>query len=130
MEVRELDFLDQIEVLVLKYYLDKACLWILEGSKSLKLNEGEKKFAKKISENIEKSYKVVCKNLQQCNIPDLPTVFSQKKSSIFNDYKDEYRIVVGHAFHKAHKRLESAEVKIRTKLKLLCCHVINRVFEK
>ena len=37
---------------------------------------------------------------------------------------------MGHAFHKAHKNIENAELKIRTKLKLFCCHIINRVFEK
>ena len=35
-------------------------------------------------------------------------VFNEKKLKAFNEYKEEYRIVVGHAFHKAHKRIESA----------------------
>lgn len=38
--------------------------------------------------------------------------------------------MVGHAFYKAHKAIENPKVKNQMKLKLFCCHVINRVFDK
>ena len=39
-------------------------------------------------------------------------------------------MVVGHAFFKAQRNISDNSVKMRMKLKLLLCHVINRVFEK
>ena len=54
----------------------------------------------------------------------------KKIKANFNEYKEEYRVVVGHAFYKSHKAIENVEMKMRIKLKIFCCHVINRVFEK
>ena len=53
-----------------------------------------------------------------------------KLSVIFKEYKEEYRMAVGHAFSKAHQCIKKIDTKTRMKLKLLCCHLINRVFEK
>lgn len=39
-------------------------------------------------------------------------------------------MAVGHAFYKAHKNIKDYDRKMRIKLKIFCCHVINRVFEK
>jgi hypothetical protein len=69
-------------------------------------------------------------SLKDCPISDLKKVFSLTIQNSFNQYKEEYRIVVGHVFHKVHKFVEDAELKARMKLKVFCCHAINRVFEK
>ena len=53
-----------------------------------------------------------------------------KSTIIFKSYKEEYRLVVGHAFSRAHQYISDYEEKARMKLKLLCCHLINRVFEE
>lgn len=40
-------------------------------------------------------------------------------------------MVVGHTFSKAHRSIsEDLGLRSRLKLKLFCCHVINRVFER
>lgn len=84
----------------------------------------------KLKDNIENNYATIQGNLTNCNISGLDKAFTPRVFYSFNEFKEEYRIVVGHAFQKAHKKIENAELKIRTKLKLFCCHIINRVFEK
>lgn len=57
-------------------------------------------------------------------------MFKSKQTLTFQEYKEEYRLVVGHAFSRAQKNIKNYDLKMRVKLKLLCCHTINRVFEK
>ena len=66
--------------------------------------------------------------LKDIEIHKLPEVFKSKQTITFQDYKEEYRLVVGHAFSRAQKKIKNYDLKMRIKLKLLCCHTINRVF--
>ena len=69
-------------------------------------------------------------NLSKMNIPKFhPQQHFNPKHKNFNDFKEPYRLVVGHVFAKAHKNItEDVHIRSQLKLKLFICHVINRVF--
>jgi hypothetical protein len=47
----------------------------------------------------------------------------------FNDFKGSYRVSVGNLFKQIHNDVRlMAELKLRIKLELFCCHLINRIF--
>lgn len=69
-------------------------------------------------------------NISKVGINKFSEVFSSNTSTDFKSYKEAYRLVVGHAFYKAHKMIINSSLKHKIKLKLFCCHVINRVFDK
>jgi hypothetical protein len=66
--------------------------------------------------------------LKKNPIPNFAATFNAKAKK-FADFKEGYRVVVGYVFSKAHKNIsEDLILRSRLKLKLFCCHVINRVF--
>lgn len=68
--------------------------------------------------------------MKENNISKLESYFNTK-STRFCDFKEAYRLVVGHVFSKAHKEIsENISLRSQVKLELFCCHLINRVFEK
>lgn len=71
----------------------------------MKLTGDEEKAIERLKINVQKSFKTIQDNLHNCNIPDIEKAFNHKIMASFNDFKEEYRIVVGHAFHKAHKNI-------------------------
>ena len=128
-EVSRIEFLDPMESLTLKFYLDKVCLSVLTCAKD-KRSKKERNMIEKLKESQKRDGYLLIENIENCGIPKLKEVYSGKSSTNFQDYKEEYRLVVGHAFYKAHKCIKDYELKMQTKLKLFCCHVVNRVFEK
>lgn len=52
-------------------------------------------------------------------------------NEVFEAFKDDYRVVIGMVFAEVHgsKLIPSLTLKEKLKLKILCCHTINRVFE-
>ena len=68
--------------------------------------------------------------MNRVGIKKFSEVFNSNLSTDFKNYKEAYRLVVGHAFYKAHKMITESKLKNQIKLKLFCCHVINRVFDK
>ena len=68
------------------------------------------------------------KNMRENNIPKLNNYFNHKATD-FSDFKESYRLVVGHVFSKAHKEItENITLRSQVKLELFCCHLINRIF--
>ena len=118
-----------MEELALKYYLDKVCICILEennGTNCRSANnmaEKLKKFQREDSQNLST-------NITKVGIKKFSDLFSTAPSTDFKSFKEAYRLVVGHAFYRAHKGIENYKLKNKIKLKLFCCHVINRVFDK
>jgi hypothetical protein len=70
-------------------------------------------------------------NISKISIPKFqPQLFNPKVKS-FGEFKEPYRLVIGHVFAKAHKNItEDIHIRSQLKLKLFICHVINRVFNK
>ena len=62
----------------------------------------------KLQENIEKNFPLLSKSIEELNIGEFKKIYTRKIMMNFNEFKEEYRIVVGHAFHKAHKNIENA----------------------
>jgi hypothetical protein len=72
----------------------------------------------------------ISKNMKENNIYKLGDYFNIKAAK-FADFKESYRLVVGHVFSKAHKEIaENIVLRSQIKLELFCCHLINRIFEK
>ena len=45
------------------------------------------------------------KNINKLGVKKLDEVFSKDCSNKFQSFKEAYRLVVGHAFYKAHKKI-------------------------
>ena len=58
-------------MLILKYYLDKVCIRILQSEKNIKLSRDEEKAIEKLKINVQKSFPIVQNNLYNCNIMGL-----------------------------------------------------------
>lgn len=119
-----------MEELALKYYLDKICLSLLleqgENSSSVSVfSLGEKLRNSQTLDSVN-----LASNINKVGIKKFNELFTVNSSNDFKCFKQPYRLVVGHAFYKAHKLIEHKRRKNQIKLKLFCCHVINRVFEK
>ena len=56
------------------------------------------------------------KNIKENNIPKLGEYFNPKATR-FAEFKEAYRLVVGHVFSKAHKEI-SENISVRSQLKL------------
>ena len=68
--------------------------------------------------------------MKENTIPKLADYFNHKATK-FSDFKQAYRLVVGHVFSKAHKEIsDNIGLRSQIKLQLFCCHLINRIFEK
>lgn len=92
--------------------------------------EPNKNRHKEMQHAVEKLGSFMSKNMKENNIPRLADYFSQKATK-FSDFKESYRLVVGHVFSKAHKEIsENISLRSQIKLQLFCCHLINRIFEK
>ena len=114
------------EFLSLKYYLDKVCLSILLCErKTTTFTPKEQQYIDKLEESQKLDYHLLAEDSKEEG-----SKMKHKITIYFKEYKEEYRMTVGHAFSRAHQQIKNPEVKAKTKLKLLCCHLINRVFEK
>jgi adenine-specific DNA methylase len=68
--------------------------------------------------------------LKKSSIAKLADYFSPRAVQ-FTQFKEPYRLVVGHVFSKAHRAMsEKVLQRSQVKLGLFCCHLINRIFEK
>jgi hypothetical protein len=95
-----------------------------------KTGKGEfRKDLESLGANLEKYTNLLSVNIGKIAIPKFqPQMFNPKAKS-FNDFKEPYRLVIGHVFAKAHKNItEDIQIRSQLKLKLFICHVINRVF--
>ncbi len=96
------------------------------------LKEGEevRKKMKELERSIEILGAFIENNIKKSNIPKFIDYFSPNAVK-FPDYKEPYRLVVGHVFSKAHKSMsENVLLRSQVKMQLFCCHLINRIFEK
>lgn len=59
---------------------------------------------KDIQYTVEKLGNYMSKNMKENNIPRLSEYFSLKAVK-FSEFKESYRLVVGHIFSKAHKEI-------------------------
>ncbi len=87
--------------------------------------------SKSLATSLEKYTNLLSLNIGKISIPKFqPQMFNLKAKS-FNDFKEPYRLVIGHVFAKAHKNITSdIHIRSQLKLKLFICYVINRVFNK
>lgn len=92
-------FLTHWEEVCFDYYIKKFALTLME---SFSQKEGSKAKHKELQHAVEKLSSYMSKNMKENNIPRLADYFSQKASK-FSDFKESYRLVVGHVFSKAHK---------------------------
>ena len=117
-----------MEELALKYYLDKVSICILEENSSS--NGRSANMVEKLKKYQIEDSTSLSTNISQVGIKKFSELFSLTSSNEFKSFKEAYRLVVGHAFYRAHKCIENYKLKNKIKLKLFCCHVINRVFDK
>ena len=117
-----------MEELALKYYLDKACLNILSEN-ATKSEENCDLISKFIRSQTLDSTSLTS-NIKQVGIKKFSDFFCPHPEMEFKSFKEGYRLVVGHAFYRAHKMIKDEKLKNKVKLKLFCCHAINRVFDK
>lgn len=66
--------------------------------------------------SVDKLGSYLSKNMKDNNIPKLSDYFNHKASK-FSDFKEAYRLVVGHVFSKAHKEI-SENIGLRSQIKL------------
>ena len=79
--------------------------------------------------SLEKYTNLLTLNIGKISIPEFQAQMFNPKAKSFNDFKEPYRLVIGHVFAKAHKNItEDIHIRSQLKLKLFICHVINRVF--
>lgn len=126
-KVKSLKFLSHWEQVCFDYYIKKISLSLLEpfGQK-----ECGKMKMKEMQQGVDRLGNYMAKNMKENNIPRLGDYFSHKASK-FSDFKQSYRLVVGHVFSKAHKQIaENISLRSQIKLELFCCHLINRIFQK
>ena len=67
-------------------------------------SEGNKSRQNEIKHAVDKLGHYLSKNMKDNTIPKLSEYFSHKASR-FSDFKEAYRLVVGHVFSKAHREI-------------------------
>lgn len=80
--------------------------------------------------NLETHTKWMINNLGKIQILKMDITKFDPKAKNFSDFKQSYRLVIGHVFAKAHKNItQDVHKRSQLKLKLFICHVVNRVFD-
>lgn len=87
------------EELCLDYYTKKISLTLIEPHSRF---EGNKSKTSDIKHSVEKLGSFLVKNMKENNIPKLNDYFNHKVTK-FSEFKESYRLVVGHVFSKAHR---------------------------
>jgi serine/threonine protein kinase len=147
--IRKVEFMENVEVainsksilesenqLLMKYFFNKVALCVLTATlKEIDFNEDKvykDVYAKKI-EKVSLLYKKVKDELEklisskvQFGI-NVTTTHLSSPYEKFEYFKDIYRVFLGYVFSQVHS--STMKEKERLKIKVLCCHTINRVFE-
>jgi hypothetical protein len=125
-EVKAIGFLSSWEQACFEYYLRKIQLTFLQG----KDGEDARKRTRELEKALEGLAGQVEGGLKKSTIAKLQDYYSPRAVQ-FSEFKEPYRLVVGHAFSKAHRAMsDKVQQRSQVKLGLFCCHLINRIFEK
>ena len=94
-------FLTQWEYLCLDYYIKKISLTLIEPHSSY---ERYRSRYNEMKASVDKLGHYLMKNMKENNIAKLSEYFNHKTTK-FSDFKEAYRLVVGHVFSKAHREI-------------------------